>query len=116
MNLIQRQRAERAWSESERIVLEQVQRVADDVLAPNASAYDESGEFPWANVEALNELGLNAIFVPDEFGGAKMSYPLYLECVAIVSEACAATGAEAAEGEGVGAHPHIHTRVSADVR
>ena len=73
MNLIQRQRAERAWSESERIVLEQVQRVADDVLAPNASAYDESGEFPWANVEALNELGLNAIFVPDEFGGAKMS-------------------------------------------
>tara|TARA_B100000676_G_scaffold238298_1_gene238626 strand:+ start:1112 stop:2278 length:1167 start_codon:yes stop_codon:yes gene_type:complete len=92
MNLIQRQRAERAWSEFERIVLEQVQRVADDVLAPNASAYDESGEFPWANVEALNELGLNAIFVPDEFGGAKMSYPLYLECVAIVSEACAATG------------------------
>ena len=69
-----------------------MQRLADEVLAPNAAQFDRSSEFPWANVQALNALGLNAIFVPDAYGGARMSYPLYLECVAIISAACAATG------------------------
>ncbi len=82
----------REWSEDERIVLDQVQRVADDVIAPNAEKFDRSGEFPWDNVNALNELGLNAIFVPEDYGGAPMSYRVYLECVAIISEACASTG------------------------
>lgn len=82
----------RDWAEDERIVLEQVQRVADEVIAPNAAAFDRSGEFPWANVEALNGLGMNAIFVPEVYGGAPMRYSLYLECVTIISEACASTG------------------------
>jgi alkylation response protein AidB-like acyl-CoA dehydrogenase len=37
-------------------------------------------------------MGMNAIFVPEAYGGAPMSYRLYLECVAILSEACASTG------------------------
>ncbi len=82
----------RDWAEDERLVLEQVQRVADDVIAPCAEKYDRSGEFPWDSVNALNELGLNAIFVPEAYGGAPMRYSLYLECVSIVSEACASTG------------------------
>lgn len=82
----------RVWAEDERLVLEQVQRVADDVIAPNAEKYDRSGEFPWDSVNALNELGLNAIFVPEAYGGAPMRYSLYLECVSIISEACASTG------------------------
>jgi alkylation response protein AidB-like acyl-CoA dehydrogenase len=82
----------RVWAEDERLVLDQVQRVADDVIAPNAEKYDRSGEFPWDSVNALNDLGLNAIFVPEEYGGAPMRYALYLECVSIVSEACASTG------------------------
>jgi acyl-CoA dehydrogenase len=92
MNLVERQRLVRRWSEDERIVIEQVQRVADEVLAPAASRFDEAGEFPWPNVQALNALGMNAIFVPEAFGGAPMSYALYLECVAVISEACASTG------------------------
>jgi alkylation response protein AidB-like acyl-CoA dehydrogenase len=82
----------RVWAEDERLVLDQVQRVADDIIAPNAERYDRSGEFPWDSVNALNELGLNAIFVPEAYGGAPMRYSLYLECVSIISEACASTG------------------------
>ncbi len=82
----------RDWSEDERIVLDQVQRVANEVIAPNAEKFDRSGAFPWDNVNALNELGLNAIFVPEDYGGAPMSYRVYLECVAVISEACASTG------------------------
>ena len=66
--------------------------MVDDVIAPNAEHVDQTGEFPWANVEALNELGLNTIFVPEEFGGMPMSYALYLEIVSLISEACASTG------------------------
>jgi alkylation response protein AidB-like acyl-CoA dehydrogenase len=82
----------RVWAEDERLVLDQVQRVADDIIAPNAERYDRSGEVPWDSVNALNELGLNAIFVPEAYGGAPMRYSLYLECVSIISEACASTG------------------------
>jgi alkylation response protein AidB-like acyl-CoA dehydrogenase len=92
MRLFEQIARQRAWNEDERLVLGQVQRVADEVIAPAAAEHDRSGEFPWASLQALNDLGLNAIFVPEAYGGAPMSYRLYLECVAIVSAACASTG------------------------
>ncbi len=92
MRLFEQIARERQWAEDERLVLDQVQRLADEVIAPAAAEHDRTGEFPWANVRALNDLGLNAIFVPEEYGGAPMRYRLYLECVAIVSAACASTG------------------------
>ncbi len=92
MTLLDRLAANLAWSEEERLVLDQVQRAADEVIAPRAAEYDAAGAYPQASMDAVNELGLNAIFVPEEYGGAQMSYGLYLECVSIISEACASTG------------------------
>lgn len=82
----------RKWDSDERLLLDQVERMAADVIAPNAARFDKSGEFPWANVEAINRLGLNAIFVPEAYGGAPMSFRLYLAVVKKISEACASTG------------------------
>jgi len=82
----------RNWSDDERMMLDHVARVVDEVIAPNAARIDETGEFPWQNVKALNELGLNTVFIPEEFGGAPTSYRLYLEIVSLISEACASTG------------------------
>ena len=82
----------RNWEDTERLVLDQVRRVADEIIAPNAAPHDQSEGFPWDNIRALNELGLNAIFVPEAYGGAPARYRLYLECVSIISEACASTG------------------------
>lgn len=92
MKLYERTAQARSWNEDESAILDQVQRVVDDVIAPNAEHVDASGEFPWQNVEAINALGLNAVFIPEEFGGMPMSYKLYLEMVSIISEACASTG------------------------
>ncbi len=92
MKIFETQRQHRHWSEDERLVLNQVQRLADELIAPNAARYDESGEFPWDNIRALNELGCNTMFVPEAYGGAPMAYRLYLEVVKIVSAACASTG------------------------
>ena len=82
----------RHWSEDERLLIDQVRRLADEVIAPNAAEIDKHGAFPWANVKAINELGLNAIFVPEAYGGAPMRYRAYLEVVKIIAAACASTG------------------------
>jgi alkylation response protein AidB-like acyl-CoA dehydrogenase len=82
----------RNWNDEERQILDQVQRMVDEVIAPNAAHTDQTGEFPWTNIEAINALGLNTIFIPEEFGGMPTSYKLYLEIVTIISEACASTG------------------------
>ena len=69
-----------------------VRKLAAGQIAARAAEYDRSGEFPHANVRAINELGLNAMFIPEAYGGAQMSYAAYLECVREISKACASTG------------------------
>ncbi|MGB1753144.1 MAG: acyl-CoA dehydrogenase family protein, partial [Paracoccaceae bacterium] len=68
MNMLDKVIAARNWNEEERMILDQVQRMTEEVIAPNAAKIDESHEFPWENVRAINELGLNSIFVPEDFG------------------------------------------------
>lgn len=92
MKMFEKVLSTRNWNDEERQVLDQVQRMVDDVIAPTAEHIDQTGEFPWKNVEAINALGLNSIFIPEEFGGMPMSYKLYLEIVSVISEACASTG------------------------
>ena len=92
MTFLDRYAARRTWDEQEQMVLDQLQKVADEVIAPAAAGHDASGTFPQVSMDALNAMGLNAIFVPEAYGGAPMSYRLYLECVSVISEACASTG------------------------
>ena len=80
------------FSNEERMLIDAVRALARDQIAPRAAANDKSGEFPWDNVRAINALGLNAMFVPEAYGGAHMSYAAYLECVREISKACASTG------------------------
>jgi acyl-CoA dehydrogenase len=84
--------ARRGWSDDEQLLLDQVRRLAGNVFARNAAEIDATGTFPWQNIEAINELGLNALFVPEAYGGAPMRYRAYLEVVKIISSACASTG------------------------
>lgn len=79
-------------SPEERQVLDSVRALARDEIAPRAAGYDRAGEFPWKNIEAINALGLNAMFVPEAYGGAGLSYAAYLACVREISAACASTG------------------------
>ncbi|ESR23794.1 acyl-CoA dehydrogenase family protein [Lutibaculum baratangense] len=92
MRIFEQLERRRGWSEDEQMVLDQVRRCAAEVIEPNAERFDREHAFPWDNVHAINELGLNAIFVPEEYGGARMSYRLYLEVVKVISAACASTG------------------------
>ncbi len=93
MNVLERLDASVRFPDHEQALIESVRRLATDRIAPRAAAYDETAEFPWDNVRDINELGLNAMFVPEAYGGAGMSYPAYLACCREISKACAATGA-----------------------
>ena len=92
MNVFDRLDATVAFSDEERMLIASVRGLAREKIAPRAARYDATGEFPWDNVKAINELGLNAMFIPEPYGGAPQSYAAYLECVREISQACASTG------------------------
>jgi alkylation response protein AidB-like acyl-CoA dehydrogenase len=92
MNIFEQLERRRAWSDDEVLIRDSVRRLCDEVIAPAAADYDRSGEFPWTNVQALNALGLNGLFVPEAYGGNRSRYRLYLSVVQMISEACASTG------------------------
>lgn len=92
MNILQRLDSRIALAEEERMLLDSVRALCRDRIAPRAEHYDRTAEFPWENVKAINEIGLNAMFIPEAYGGAQMSYTAYLACVREISQACAATG------------------------
>ena len=90
--MLDRMDARLPLSSEERMLLDSVMEVCKTQIAPRAADYDRSGAFPWENVRAINELGLNAMFVPDQYGGAQLSFLSYLACVREISKACASTG------------------------
>jgi alkylation response protein AidB-like acyl-CoA dehydrogenase len=92
MNMLQRLDERIVLSEEERMLLESVRTLARDRIAPRAEHFDRTAEFPWEHIKSINELGLNAMFIPEAYGGAQMSYTAYLACVREISQACAATG------------------------
>ncbi len=92
MNVFERLDHTLALKDEERMILDSVRTLAREVLAPRAGQYDRTAQFPLDNVKAINELGLNAMFIPEAYGGLPVSYAAYLACVREISKACAATG------------------------
>jgi acyl-CoA dehydrogenase len=92
LNVFDRVDGSVSFTDEERMLIESVRELARDRIAPKAAEYDRTGDWPSDNVAAINALGLNAMFVPEEYGGAPLSYAAYLECVREISKACASTG------------------------
>jgi acyl-CoA dehydrogenase len=91
-NVFERLDAQLPLNETERMLLDNVRALARDVIAPNAMRYDKSGEFPEENIRQINALGLNAMFIPEAYGGVELSFTAYLACVREIARACASTG------------------------
>jgi alkylation response protein AidB-like acyl-CoA dehydrogenase len=92
MKVFERLDASHDWAEDEAAVIESVSRLAREEIAPRAAEYDKTKTFPWTNVEAINSLGLNGLFIPEAYGGAGMRYEVYIECARLIAAACASTG------------------------
>jgi alkylation response protein AidB-like acyl-CoA dehydrogenase len=68
---------------------EQVAHTARDFanrhIRPNVMVWDESQEFPKALFKDLGKLGIMGVLVPEEYGGAGLSY---IEYVTIIQGNC----------------------------
>ena len=92
MKVFERLDASVSLSQEEILLVKAVQKLALEKIAPRAEHYDRTASFPTHNVEDINALGLNAMFVPESYGGSPVSYAAYLACVREISAACASTG------------------------
>ena len=92
MEVLNRLDNDQKWTQEESMLLDSVRQLSRERIAPRAAHYDQTAEFPWENVQAINALGLNTMFIPEEYGGAPLSYACYLACVREISQACASTG------------------------
>lgn len=71
---------------------EMVARFAREEIAPRAAEIDRSNEFPNDLWEAMGELGLHGITVPESDGGAGMGYVAHCVAIEEISRASASVG------------------------
>lgn len=67
------------------------ERVARDVIKPNAEQVDRDARFPTENIRALGEAGLLGLLVPKEYGGAGETFVTAMVVTEAIAKACAAT-------------------------
>src|SRR6478672_11853441 len=61
-------------------------------IKPNVMKWDESQEFPVEIFKKLGELGLMGVLVPEEYGGAGLSYYEYSAVIQEISKVCGSIG------------------------
>ena len=78
-------------SEQQIMIRDVARQFAREQLAPHAAEWDAKAEFPQAAVDAMAELGLMGMLVPEEWGGAgidRVSYALVVEELAAGDGSC----------------------------
>ncbi|MBO0807595.1 MAG: acyl-CoA dehydrogenase family protein [Actinobacteria bacterium] len=68
-----------------------VRAFADDQVAPRAAEVDESGEFPWDVYDALVKADLQAVHIPEAYGGAGADAISTAIVIEEIARACTAT-------------------------
>ena len=79
-------------TEEQRQVRDLCREFADEELRPNARRWDREHHFPAEAVKKLAEMGLMAVAVPAEWGGAGMDSVSYALAMEEISRGCAGTG------------------------
>lgn len=79
-------------TEEQKMIRDTAREFAQEVIAPVAARYDESGEFPMETVRQMGELGLMGIEVPEAYGGAGLDTLCYVLAMEEISKADAAHG------------------------
>ncbi|XP_036328151.1 short-chain specific acyl-CoA dehydrogenase, mitochondrial-like [Rhagoletis pomonella] len=65
---------------------------ADSELVPHAAKHDREHLYPEKQIKKMGELGLMAIAIPEEYGGAGLDYLAYSIAIEEISRGCASAG------------------------
>ena len=80
-----------ALSEEHQAMRESVRALADDKIAPRAAEVDRTGEFPWDVYEALVKADLQAVHIPEAYGGVGADAIATVIVIEEVARACASS-------------------------
>ncbi|WP_281967666.1 acyl-CoA dehydrogenase family protein [Roseovarius nanhaiticus] len=78
-------------TDDERAVIDQIERFAAEVLAPEAARIDEDALFATRHLPAMAEMGLMGMNLPEAYGGLGLSGPALYAAVETVAGACGST-------------------------
>jgi alkylation response protein AidB-like acyl-CoA dehydrogenase len=80
-----------ALSEEHEALRESVRALADDKIAPRAAEIDRTSEFPWDVYEALVKADLQAVHIPEAYGGLGADAIAAAIVIEEVARACASS-------------------------
>jgi len=72
-------------------ILERVQEIVTDVVAPNAASIDKNASWPEKGIRALQQAGLGGLTVPEELGGLGQGAFGVARVCEILGQECAST-------------------------
>jgi len=90
------------------MIRNEARKFAQEVIAPVAEHFDQTGEFPYETVKQMGELGLMGIEVPEEYGGAEMDCLSYVLAMEEISKADAAHGVIMSVNNSLFCHGILH--------
>jgi butyryl-CoA dehydrogenase len=79
-------------TEDQRLLQKTVREFAEAEVRPRAKEFDDTGRFPLDNFRKASQLGLAAVAVPEDEGGAGMDHVSYSIVIEEISRVCASTG------------------------
>ncbi len=81
-----------SYTEQQAMIRDSVREFAKKEVLPHYRTWDESQEFPRHIFEKLGEMGLMGMLIPEEYGGAGMSYDEYIIAIEELAKVCGSVG------------------------
>jgi alkylation response protein AidB-like acyl-CoA dehydrogenase len=81
-----------SYTEQQTMIRDSVREFAKKEVLPYYRTWDESQEFPRHIFEKLGEMGLMGMLIPEEYGGAGMSYDEYIIAIEELAKVCGSIG------------------------
>lgn len=79
------------FTPEEQDILDMLKELCEKQIGPLAAEIDEQERFPQENVDKLIEMGMMGIYIPEEYGGAGLSYVTYIGVCELLARYCATT-------------------------
>lgn len=79
------------FSEEQQLIQESIRQFAQEQIVPFAAEWDKNHHFPTETIQAIGELGLMGMIVPEEYGGSGSDYlslAIAIEEIAAADSAC----------------------------
>jgi len=78
-------------TEDQQSLKEMLREFAEQEMAPKAEELDKTGRFPAETIEALTEMGIMALNIPEEYGGCGMDEVCKVIAIEELGRCCAGT-------------------------